>query len=502
MIRQRFDRGQLLSWISILLLTALAAALRFYALDRLPPGLYHDEAYNGLDALRILQGERPLFFEANNGREPLFIYLISASIAFWGRSPWAIRFVSACLGTLTIPATYAMTAALLGRRQSYRRLAWLTAFLMAATFWPLNLSRIGFRAVALPLFSALTIWLFWRGLRKTSPASFLLAGICAGLSLYTYLASRFAALFWIALVIYLWLKRAQLRRGLLLFAFAATLTAAPLAGYALAHPTQFWGRSADISILSQIASGASSWTLLPAQIARACLMFIWRGDFIPRHNLPYRPVFDPLLAPFFILGLALCLRRLRQDSAYLFVLLWTGWMLFPTILAENAPHFLRAVGVLPVVCLIPALGIEAVGDFLQSRTSRRVAWGLMALLLTISLAWTCRDYFLRHAPSEALYYNMESGAAELAVEANRFLDQGWQGGIEANQLSAVSDHRVYLDQKLWDGWASLRYLIPSSESLALVQPAEPPASAPEAASGQAHLLALCGLSAYPGAASF
>ncbi|MBC8492791.1 MAG: hypothetical protein H8D43_03315, partial [Chloroflexi bacterium] len=91
-------------WLPLLLVIAIAAALRFWALGNTPPGLYHDEAFNGLDALGVLEGERPIFFEANNGREPLFVYLVALSVAVLGRSPGAIRIVAALLGTLTIPA--------------------------------------------------------------------------------------------------------------------------------------------------------------------------------------------------------------------------------------------------------------------------------------------------------------------------------------------------------------------------------------------------------------
>ena len=52
----------------VLGLLILAAALRFIRLDQLPPGLYHDEAYEGLDALRVLDGQTPIYFPANNGR--------------------------------------------------------------------------------------------------------------------------------------------------------------------------------------------------------------------------------------------------------------------------------------------------------------------------------------------------------------------------------------------------------------------------------------------------
>jgi hypothetical protein len=53
----------------------LGAALRLIALDQVPPGLSHDEAYNGITALEVwLLGRRDIFFEIYNGIEPLIIY--------------------------------------------------------------------------------------------------------------------------------------------------------------------------------------------------------------------------------------------------------------------------------------------------------------------------------------------------------------------------------------------------------------------------------------------
>jgi 4-amino-4-deoxy-L-arabinose transferase-like glycosyltransferase len=99
----------------VVLIVALAAWPRLVAIDRLPPGLYRDEAFNGLDALQVLDGERPLFFEANNGREPLFIYLLACSVRVWGRSPGALRLVSALTGIVAVLAIYGLGRACFGR---------------------------------------------------------------------------------------------------------------------------------------------------------------------------------------------------------------------------------------------------------------------------------------------------------------------------------------------------------------------------------------------------
>ena len=66
--------------------------------------------------------------------------------------------------------------------------------------------------------------------------------------------------------------------------------------------------------------------------------------------------------------------------ASLFVLIWLPVMLLPTILAEDSPHFLRAVGVLPVALVVPAIGLEyagAVAD--RARPARVELWRHAAL---------------------------------------------------------------------------------------------------------------------------
>lgn len=448
--------------------TLLAAMLRFPLLGQLPPGLYHDEAINGLDAARVLDGVTPVFFTANNGREPLFIYLIAGSIALLGRTALAVRIVSAILGTLTVPATY-----LLGRRLFSRRIGLLAAVVTAITVWPLNLSRVGFRAVAMPPFVALMVWAFWHGYEfTTTPGGegrhgwrwFGLAGVFAGLMLYTYLAARFVPLVFLLFVGHLAATRRPIPwRGLLVFAIVTCLVAAPLLGYFVAHRAEAALRVFQVSILNPEISAGDPWGTLARHLGRTLLMFNVRGDFIPRHNVPLRPVFDPLISLVFLVGLGAAVRRWRQP-AYGLVLIWTGVMLLPTVLAEDAPHFLRAVGVLPVLFVFPALGLSAAGDWLRQRrfpgrSEGEAAGGtgrgaspplfLVAGVLTVSLGLTTCDYFVRHARSENAYYQFEAGASELAADINQFLGANPSG-------------QVYIDDTLWAGWAAIPFLVGES----------------------------------------
>jgi len=444
----------------------VALVLRFYAIGHIPPGLYHDEAFNGLDALRVLGGARPIFFTANNGREPLFIYLVALSVSLLGRSPGAIRIVAAVLGTLTVPATYLLARAMFGRRVGA-----LGAVLIAGLVWPLNLSRIGLRAVALPLFLALALWQFWRGLKTGKRWHYVASGILYGLTFYTYTAARFTVLALALFVLYqlIFDKTRPHWSGLLYFALAAGLILAPLLVYGVLHWHEFMQRAGQVSIFNPAINGGDPWGTLGRHLVRALGLFFWRGDFIPRHNVPWRPLFDPLTAAFFVVGLGICADRGRRQPAYAFTLIWIATLLLPTILAEDAPHFLRAVGILPVTIIPAAVGLEAGWQWLAKRTRPGLASGVIVAVLAVTVGSTIWDYFGRHARNPALGYAFEAGEVQLAVEINRFLGMGWDGrGLTATAGELLPGRRAVLANRLWDQRPTVRFLVPDSDALTIL----------------------------------
>ena len=91
-------------WLALIFLAGII--LRVYAIDRLPPGLFGDEAVEGLDALDVLAGNFFIWFHAHLGREPLYVYLVALSYKFLGVTPFATRLPALMVGLLTIPTTF------------------------------------------------------------------------------------------------------------------------------------------------------------------------------------------------------------------------------------------------------------------------------------------------------------------------------------------------------------------------------------------------------------
>src|SRR5512140_449012 len=133
-------------WLPFLLIFIIAAALRLIALPNVPPGLQHDEVFHGHDAVTVLLGYHPLYFTSNAGNEPLFIYLMSATIGLLGHNVFGIRLAAEICGLFSVLFTYLWI-----RRAYNQRTAWIEAALLAVNFWPLFLSRVGLRAASVPM---------------------------------------------------------------------------------------------------------------------------------------------------------------------------------------------------------------------------------------------------------------------------------------------------------------------------------------------------------------
>lgn len=424
-------------WTAVVGLLWLAALLRWVDLPHLPYGLWYDEAYYGLDALRVLEGHLALFFPENNGREPLFIYLVAGAMAILGPTPYALRLTASMIGVLTVAATFRMAWTLSRRWEVGMLSGILTAFLL----WPLNLSRVGFRAGLFPLAAALTLWAFTRAARRGWARDWTFAGLIWGAGFYTYLAARMTV-FPIALGLILgrrWDPRRFPLRGIALFLISAAITAAPLAAYFFLHPSDFTLRGEQTSAFN---SQRPFFSVAMEQAARVGGMFFIRGDDYPRHNTGSRPVFDPLLAVAFLIG---GIQAVRQAP---FTAIWGLVMLLPTFLSTEAPHYLRASGALPVVVLWASLGLwtlgEAIGRWIRS------PWGQVAVLggcLGLSFPWHTVAYF------DPAWW------AQARVRGAFSLDS-WEVAHEIRSfLSAYPSGTVILSERLWAGRAEMRFLL-------------------------------------------
>ncbi len=459
----RISRGLYL-WELILVLSLVFAgfALRFWDLANLPPGLLYDEAYNTLDIGRVLAGEHTPFFPGNYGREALFIYLQAASVRMFGPTFLALRLVPAALGTLTLILSYALFKRMFSRRVGWLALAWLSSSL-----WQLIFSRIGLRAVSLPVLELIALYCLWRGISVRHPPLgtrwawgiwanpwLIMAGIGLGASLYTYTAARFLPLVVLLFVLFEAAiepsRRRSLLAGLGIIGLIAAITALPLSHYFWLHPQDFTERAEQVSMLSQAGSTGTVLSSIWYSASATLGAFGVTGDRNWDRNLPGQPIFDPLSLLLFAGGVAISLWRWRQPASRL-ALLWLGVMLLPHVLTvTNLPSYLRLVGILPVVFVFPAISVDTmVHPRITWAGKRALGLACVAILLTTALAvgLLARQYFVTWAgnPEVAAIFSADRYAAVRFILAEAAAEEEQdEGGVSQTK-------RIYISMPSGDG---------------------------------------------------
>ncbi|MHB0878425.1 MAG: glycosyltransferase family 39 protein, partial [Anaerolineae bacterium] len=365
---------------------AVAALLRFAALDRVPPGLQHDEVFGAVFAEMVFAGQRPIFLDMNGGNEPLFLYAVTVAMAAFGRNVIALRFPAVAAGMVGICATYWLTRQLLGQKQ-----ALLAAALMSLSLWHVLDSRVSLRAIWLPAIATLAAGFLWRWLRQRQRRWWALGALFLGLTLYTYTSSVLVPLA-VLLFALLLLGRGERRggAGLALAVAATAVLGLPLFLHMAAVP-EANVRLRDLGYeLAQLRAG-NPWPVL-ANGAKVAGMFAFVGDPEWRYNVAGRPVFTLGVGLAFYLGVAVALARWRRRE-YAFLLIWLVLNLGASVASGSAPSSLRAVGAMPAVFALAALGLW--WPIEQARALGRAA-PLVAGLVAAALLWEAGDSLLRY----------------------------------------------------------------------------------------------------------
>lgn len=455
----------------LVLILFIAALLRIPLITEIPPGLHYDEAANGILAGDIgVRGDRPVFITSYTGKEPLFFYAAGGLMRLIGESVFTLRLTAAYIGLLTISATYWLGRELLADR----RMAVIAAALVAVSFWHLLFSRLGFRAISQPLLQALAVAALFHGFRKWRWGWFILGGVFLGLAAYTYLAVRiFPILLFISFVPLVFNRHTARYRAaqLTIFGVTAILVALPLLLFFMNNPDTFWIR------ITQVAPVDGAPDLVETYL-RTLSMFFLVGDPYIRFNIPNEPLFAWIWGGLLLVGWLLLLLRWRrwwydwQKSAVLLLLLNPFIMVLASSLAVNeiVPSNLRAIGLMPFIFFLPAVGLvyllEQLAGLLRRPDLAITAYlrrlhllagydinysFVVILILLVGGITTGRSYFVTWAENNQLFYATDTDLVETAAYLNKQVDQSIPTYVAARHyrhptLAFLSDH---YDQLKW-----------------------------------------------------
>ena len=446
--------------VSVAFIMLLAAFMRFYQLDSLPPGLHPDEAANGLDVFKILeQQDFRAFYSTNGGREALFFYLQSIGVLLFDNTILGLRVAPALLGTLAVGAVYLWASSWFGRRAGL-----IAALLMAVTPWAVIISRDGFRAGMIMLIVPLSLWLYTKAFQTNKKIWFVLAGVSLGLGFYTYIAYRMLPAALVAIALYILIFRrgwiGKWWKSLALSAVALIITLIPIGIYAIQYPADIAGRPGGVSFTNPDLNGGKPVQTLIDTTFKTALMFNISGDENYRHNLGGQPAFNIFVGIMFLLGVIVALARIKRLS-YFALLMVFGAMLLPEVLtAEGIPHFLRAIGALPAAVVLAAIGITfLLAKWYQTfplnsvaRTSGAVA---VAFLLALTVYQGYVAYFVAWANATETY----DAYAEDAVEMAKFYNNS---GFDGKRYAVSGDYSMQTVNFLTHGKATFDLVDPSN----------------------------------------
>lgn len=422
-----------INW-SLVTILIIASFLRLYNLTELPPGLYPDEAMNGNNAVEALEiRDWKVFYPENHGREGLFINIQSWLIGLIGLigpigpigsmpQPWVLRLPSAIFGILAVLGLYLFTKELfrvnsrLDPHFFASKVALLSSFLLATSFWHVNFSRIGFRAIMAPAFLTWSLYLllksfnltscddvniaknkFWSSQDLKNYGLAVLAGLIYGLGFYSYIAYRATPLLIIFLGYFYILRTSDVPnirnnrlKTFLIFTVVAAIATAPLGYYFWNNPQDFFGRTAGISVFNS----PTPLRDLGFNILKTAGMFNVVGDFNWRHNIAGRPLLFWPVGILFLIGLISPIRTINPISRWL-SLIWLIVTALPVVISnEGLPHALRSLLMATPVFVLSAIGGLKIYELLKLKLAQPLLLSTCYLLFSLLVFESYVTYFI------------------------------------------------------------------------------------------------------------
>ena len=424
----------------LLAVTALAAFFRCYRINQ--PGLWGDDAVNGLLALDVLDGviRSPfaLVSHAHSVFHALSSYPVAAAFRLFGIDLWTLRLPGVLMGIAGAPLLYAIAAPLFGSRAGL-----LAALIYASSPPQLTHAKQLVQIITGEFLVLAGLALLVQGWTSARRWLVIGAGVPLALSVYTYHATRIAPLMAVFYLAAAWGERrrapaAAPRRGvgggallLLLLVFAATLTPAIVG----------WVR--DPGALTQRVNATSIWvTMHEAHSWRPLWEATWRtlgmfhyqqGPEYHWFGLGFDPAFNVVVGALLVHGLVVSLLGWRQ-ARHVLLLGWVAVGLAPGVLSSGAPRLYRSLLATPPLYVWAALPLAQMlaAARVQVRPALRAA--ALALALAVPLI-DSQYYFYRVYTHPVFHWFQGERLVEMARTLRRY-GPGWTGYLMSDNFDA------------------------------------------------------------------
>lgn len=355
-----------IKWLLILIII-VAAVLRLYHLNSDPPSLNWDEAAIGWNAKTIFHTRRdeygtrlPLSFKSfGDYKAPVYIYLTAPLVGFFGLNPLTVRLLSVFSGIFSVYIFFLLVKELLPQS---KKLAVLSAGLLAVCPWHVLLSRPAFEPNLALFFILLGTYLFLKSLVK--PKYLSLSALSFTLSIYTYHSPKiFVPVFLLGLAVIFrqQLFSLKLKKWLIVSVVLSLFLLMPLIKEMILKNSASRFQGTSVFYNQQGEKQPFKFSLI-TQIFKNYIIhyspsyLFFGSNFMPRLQLQ---TVGPLLlieAPFLVIGLIYLLKNKRKTWAQ-FLLWWLIIGPLPAMIGREVPHPIRSYNLLPALVVITALGM-------------------------------------------------------------------------------------------------------------------------------------------------
>ncbi len=343
----------------LFLICVLFLITRLYRIGDIPVSVYWDEASIGYNAYSISKdfkdewGESfPLHFRAfGEFKLPVYIYSVVPFVKIFGLNEFSTRIPAVLFSLGVVILTFLLARKISGS-------SWVglfSSFFISISPWFFIFSRTGYEATAGVMFYLLGIYLFLCSKKNIwhiffSVISFIL---CA----YSY--NSFRIITPLTFLILLGFNRELFNRKVIVPAILSLI----LIALAFIPIYRLYKYDAGGSRF-QVVGGVSPQTFVKNYLSHFSPDFLFFGD---KNQRSQQKDFGQIYLPeiiLFIFGLLYISRKSSSLSVPVLLLLLGP---IPAALTKEAPHALRAISMVPFICIISAMGIQLIKKYLPQK---------------------------------------------------------------------------------------------------------------------------------------
>jgi len=400
----------------LLLVLALATALRLYQFGQIPSGINRDEAALGYNAYSILKTGRdefgrflPLNFESfGDWKQPIYIYLAIPFIFLFGLSVISVKLPALLAAISMIPAAYLLTQKVLTKTTLKNTIPLFTALLLALNPWHFHFSRQALEAIVAAAF------LTWAAVfltnRKTNYSKTISGFVFLFLSLFTYHGSLIVVPLWFLILWIFFFKTLKRNKTAIVLSLLFLSLTSLLFYNTFFSPEKVKAQGLVIFDLSnekktELIYSKRTDSFFSHLIYNQQVFFLrqfainysktFTSEFLlttgARHQNYNVPGYGNFFWPEIILaGFGVYWILKTRSKNLLFILAWVLIAPFPAAITNDAVHSTREIFLLPVVQITAAIGIVFIIQTFKLKINK--LFSVLSLIM-ILVSWPFFSYY-------------------------------------------------------------------------------------------------------------